>query len=82
MPVHTVYLKPQNVDQSGNIVDKNNPATTIAQVMLSNTEMRVIPTSSVPNSAGSPNIEQYLAAEDADGFKVVSMNNTMIVTQN
>ena len=81
MPIHTVYLKPQNVDQSGNIVEKNNPSTTIAQVMLSNTEMRVIPTASVPNSVNSPSIQQYLDAEDAAGFKVVSINNTMIVTQ-
>ena len=25
MAIHTVYVKPQNVDSNGNIVDKNNP---------------------------------------------------------
>lgn len=81
MAIHTVYVKPQNVDTMGGIVDKNDPATTIAQVMRSNTEMRIISDPLIPNSAGSPKIEQYLSLEDSDGFKVVSMTNTTIVTQ-
>ncbi len=80
--IHTVYVKPQNVDSMGGIVDKNNPSTTIAQVMRSNTEMRVMPNQSVPNSLSTPTIEDYLSLEDAAGFKVVSMTNTTIVTQN
>jgi hypothetical protein len=82
MAVHTVYLKPQNVDSNGNIVDKNDPSTTIAQVMRSNTEMRVIPDQAVPSSLGSPTIQRYLDLEDAAGFRPVTVNNTMIVTQN
>lgn len=82
MAIHTVYLKPQNVDSNGNIVDKNDPATTIAQVMRSNTEMRVIPDPAVANSLGSPTIQQYLELEDTAGYKAVTVNNTMIVTQN
>jgi len=81
MAIHTVYVKPQNVDSMGGIVDKNDPATTIAQVMRSNTEMRIIPDSLVPNSVGSPKIEQYLALEDTAGFRLVSITNTTIVTQ-
>ena len=81
MAVHTVYVKPQNVDSMGGIVDKNDPATTIAQVMRSNTEMRIIPNQSIPSSLGSPTIEEYLALEDAAGFSVVAMTNTTIVTQ-
>jgi len=82
MAVHTVYLKPQNVDQSGNIVDKNDPATTIGQVMRSNTEMRVMSNQDVANSLNNPTIEQYLKAESDIGFKLVQITNTMIVTQN
>jgi hypothetical protein len=83
MAVHTVYVKPTLIDSNGNVVDKNDPATTIQQVALAaETDMRVIPDPLIPSSVNSPNIEDYLALEDLAGFSPVSVLNTMIVTEN
>ena len=77
-----VYVKPQNVNPlTGLIVDKNNPATTIAEVIKSDLQFRVVPDASVPNSATSPTIDDYLQLESASGFKLVQLSNTVIVTE-
>lgn len=82
MAIHIVHVKPQNVNSlTGEIVDKNDPSTTIAQVMRSDTEFRVVPDANIPNSIGSPTIANYLTLEDAAGFKAVQVSNTMIITQ-
>jgi len=77
MAVHIVYLKPTNV-LNGVVIDKNT--ATIAEVMRSDIEMRVVPDANIANSLNSPSIKEYIEKEANDGYKLVSINNTMIVT--
>ena len=81
IPTHVVYVKPTNVDALGNVVLKDSPSTTIKQMMGTNTEMRIVPDISAPNSATSPSIQAYIYAEAALGYKVMYIDNTIIVTQ-
>lgn len=82
MAVHTVYTKPTLIDVNGNVVDKDDPQTTIQQVAeAAETDMRVIPNPTVPSSLNWPTIEQYLALEDLAGFSPKVVANTMIVTE-
>jgi hypothetical protein len=85
MAVHTVYLKPTPVlgeavggKPAGTVLDKNT--ATIAEMTKANTEIRVIPDPAVPNSSGSPTMEDYLDAEAGAGFNPIVVNNTSIVT--
>lgn len=82
MAVHTVYVKPTLVDINGNIIDKDDPQTTIQQVAeAAATEIRVIPDAAVPNSLNWPTIEQYLQLEDLAGFSPRTVASTLIVTE-
>lgn len=77
MSVHVVYTRPMQV-VNGVVVNKES--ATIHQMANATMEMRVVPDSDVPNSANNPNIKDYVIAEDASGFNVVHMDNTIIVT--
>jgi len=77
--IHTVYVKPTLV-LDGTVIDKCT--ATIEEVMKSDTEMRVVPDSAVPNTLSSPTISDYVVAEDSDGYKVISITNTTIITEN
>lgn len=81
MAIHVAYVKPTLVDIDGNVVDKNNPATTLQQVIDAHaTEMRVVPDLDIPNTIDAPTIDDYLALENGAGFTLQSMTNTTIVT--
>ena len=83
MTIHIAYVKPTLVDASGNVIDKDDPATTIQQVAnAAATEMRVVPDPQVPNTLGAPTIQAYLNLEDLAGFSVTNMTNTTITTEN
>jgi len=69
--VASTIIKP--IDATGNVVDKNN--TTISVMTKSSSEIRV-------DVAGFPTIEAYLTAEYADGFRLIHMDQTYIVTDN
>lgn len=45
------------------------------------TELRVIDDPSIPNTAGSPTIEDYLTLEDGSGMILKHMDQTYIITQ-
>jgi hypothetical protein len=79
MPVHVVNVQLVNVDASGSVLV--NKTGTIAQVMTSDTDRRIAFNPNVDNSADWPTIEAYLMAEDDDGFKLVHMDQYIIVTQ-
>ena len=82
MASHVVYIRPTIIDSNGNVVDKNDPSTTLQQI-YSNTEtqMRVLQDAAVPNSYGYPTIEQYIALENSDAYLLKHLDNNMIVTQ-
>ena len=82
MAIHTVYVKPTLIDFNGNVVDKDDPQTTIQQVVdAEETQIRVIPDASVPNSMNWPTIKQYLAMENSSGFFPKTVSATVIVTE-
>lgn len=45
------------------------------------TQFRIIPDASIPNSSGAPDIPTYLALEYGAGLKFAHMDQTYIVTQ-
>ena len=80
MAAHVVYIGLVQVNGVGGIVDKYN--ATIAERINASSQPRVIPDAAIPNSAGYPTIEDYITSESDDGYAVVSLTNTTIVTQN
>jgi hypothetical protein len=83
MAIHIAYVRPTLINtNSGDVVDKNDPSTP-ASAVYSDTESqpRVQPGANAPNGSLYPTIENYLLAEDAAGYTLRHMDNTMIVTQ-
>lgn len=77
--IHVAYTKLFPV--SGNTVINKNTAT-IAQVLNTSTELRIVEDASIPNSANNPTIKTYIELEADDDFVVYHLDNTMIVTYN
>ena len=77
MAVHVVYVRPMQV-VNNQVVDKSE--ATIAQMTKASMEIRIVPDGDVASSTGSPSIKDYLVAEDAAGFALAHIDNTMIVT--
>lgn len=78
MAVHVVYVRQMQV-VNDKVIDKN--AATIAQMAKASMEMRIVEDDDVPNSSGSPTIKDYLVKEDASGYDLAHMDNTIIVTR-
>jgi len=78
MAVHVVYVRPMQVVNDV-VIDKTQ--ATIVQMTKASMEMRIMPDSDVASSTVSPSIKSYLVAEDAAGFDLVYMDNTIIVTR-
>jgi hypothetical protein len=79
MAARVAYIKPTPV-LNGTVIDKET--ATIGEVMRSNTEMRIMPDDSLPNTSGSPTIQEYINLESGSGYKVVQITNTAIITDN
>lgn len=87
--VHTAYTDIVNTDRTGAIVNKDD--ATISQVMNNITGVRRVfqeQTDSAPNAGASkktgqtpPTIHDYLAAEAADGYSLVHMDQYYIITE-
>ena len=78
MAVHVAYITPTPV-LNGVVLDKNK--ATIAQMMKADTEMRIVPDSTISTTSDSPPIDVYLQREDANGFKCKCIQNTMVITE-
>lgn len=65
---------------AGTVIDKNGTTTTINDVLNSVHEHRIIPDTSVTNSANYPRVDDYLKLEAAAGYIVKHMDQNMIVT--
>lgn len=78
MAIHTVYVTPTPVI-NGTVINKET--ATIAEVAASDTEMRVLPNDTVPNSADRPSIDTYLQRESGAGYSTKVVNNTIIITE-
>ena len=79
--IHYVNVAFRRVNSdTGQVVSPDNPSTTIAMMLRTRDEHRVVSDASVPNSAGNPTVKQYLEAEAADGYKLQHMDQTQIIT--
>ena len=78
--VHLAYLKLSNVDPLGREVNKNDPRTTIADMLHTQLDWRVISDSNIPNSIGNPSIKEYLEKESVSGFIVQHIDQSMIIS--
>jgi hypothetical protein len=82
MTVHIAEFRLVNVDSTGRVFNKNN--STIAEIMkAAGTEQRVYPSDSVksnaPNASGQ-NIVEYLQTESNNGFNLLHLDQTFIIT--
>lgn len=83
--IHRVIVDLINVASDGTVIHKNDPSTTLAMLKNFSTEHRIIgPTTGAASSANAadyPTVNEYLAAEAADGFLVAHIDQYFIVTQ-
>jgi len=80
MGIHVAYMSLVNVNKAGVVVNKNLSSTTINEVIKCATEIRVMQDANLPNTSGYPTIADYLTAEVADGYSLLHMSQTIIVT--
>lgn len=79
VPIHVVTIAFLAVDQNGNVINKCDCSTTIAQVMRTSHQHVVLPDTTVPNSADYPTVPRFLQLEAADGYVLRHMSQNMIV---
>jgi len=66
---------------TGSVVNKNDQATTINDVLQTEHRHVIIPdTTNAPNSVGYPTVDAYLKLEAASDYVVYHMDQNMIVT--
>ena len=80
MPYHVQAWGPINIDAMGNALP--GKAGTIAQVMTSDTELRVWLNSANTNTNGYPDLQTYLDREEADSYVLVHLDQSFIITRN
>ncbi|MBD3407200.1 MAG: hypothetical protein GF411_13860 [Candidatus Lokiarchaeota archaeon] len=78
MAVHVAYVTPTPVI-NGVPIDKST--ATIKEMMVADTEMRMVPDDDIPNTASKPTVKDYIEAENGDGYSVKSLTNTMVITE-
>lgn len=78
--VHTVRVGIFNVDSTGSRIDKDNQLTSINQLRYSRQEALVIPDAGILNSNNYPSIKSYIEAEAADGYQLLYMDASFIIT--
>ena len=79
MQVHVARVGIFNVDSLGNRIDKSNPNTSINQLKATRQEALVIADSN-SNTTGYPTIKSYIEAEAQDGYELLYMDSSFIVT--
>lgn len=87
MAVRTAIFKLVNINKSGSVVNKNSD--TISAVMNSSSELRIYEykSGSAPNAANNnsqnpPDLHEYLNLESGDGYSLLHMDQTFIITGN
>lgn len=74
---HYVQVSLIRVGPDGSPISQQEPIKHHLEIDL---EQRIIPDTSVPNSANYPTISDYLTAEATSGFQPVQVGQTFIVT--
>jgi hypothetical protein len=78
--VHVVRAGIFSVDTMGNVLSKDDPSVTIKQHLNTSMGHRVIADVTIPNSANSPSVEDYIAAEADDDYVVHYLGQSMIIS--
>ena len=80
MQVHVARIGLFTVDTNGQRINKNDPGTTIGQVLATSSEMLVIPDAAISSSTNYPTIKKYLEDEAAAGFMLQHLDQTFVIT--
>lgn len=80
LTIHIAYSEFVGVNKLGQVVDKNNPLTTIADVGNTEHQHRVKVDAAIPSTASRPSIDTYLALEAASDFMLQYMDQRYIIT--
>lgn len=79
--IHVVSVGYFSVNVNTNqVINKEDPATTINDVLHTEHQHRVVPITSIPSSANYPTVAAYLEAEAAGNYVLQFMSQTMIIT--
>ncbi len=78
--VHVANIGPVLINDLGGVVDKDT--MTIGQRMVANNQDRVLPDTSIPNTATSPTLKKYLELEAAQGFILYHLSQNLVITYN
>lgn len=79
--VHVAHVALRKINSvSGDVLTKDNTTETLKQHMQFDLQHRVIEDANIPNTSGSPTVDDYLAAEAAGDFVLQHMDQGMIVT--
>ena len=76
--VHTKFVACNKY--TGAIVNKEDPATKVSDVLQTEHQHRIIADAAIASSTGSPTIDNYLKAEAALGYVLKHMDQTTIIT--
>jgi len=78
MAVHVARINLMYVTQIGTV--KTHAQMTIGEAANATQEHRVIIDADIPNTAGNPAVDAYLALEDGDSFTLNHLDQTYCIT--
>jgi hypothetical protein len=70
-----------HVDAVGNVYQRGTDGKTIKEVLVFQTETRVVENADLPNTAGYPTVKEYLEREAGDDFQLKEVNQSFVVTE-
>lgn len=78
--IHVARVAFVNVDNSGNVLSKDDQSVTLKQQMQTQMQHRVLVDASIPNTAARPTVDAYLKLEASDDFVLEYMDQNTIIT--
>jgi hypothetical protein len=78
--VHIARVGIFNVDAFGSRIDKNNPNTSINQLKSTRQDALIIADTNIHNSYGYPTVKSYIEAEANDGYELLYMDASFVIT--
>lgn len=81
MQVHYAQIGLVRVKSDGTAYNVSNSPLSIKESLDFTTEHRMIHDTSIPNTANSPTIQQYLTLEANDGFEPIQVAQYFVLTK-
>lgn len=78
--VHIARVGVFNVDRTGNILKKDDPAITIRQQLQTEMQHRLIADADIPNTSNNPTVKDYIIAEANDDYVIQHIDQSTIIT--